>query len=105
MADSAAGVAAGMYDQERQRMMSTLGMIPQVSQAEYADTAMLEDAGRAYDEDTMARFDWPYAKLDRFANTIYGSPAVGTANQTSRQPFDWTSAVIGGLKPLSGGVG
>lgn len=105
MSDAATGVAAQMYDVERQRQMQTLGMTPQLIAGQYADSAALEDAGRAVDEDTMARFDWPYARLDRYANTIYGSPATQIPGQTSRQPFDWGNAALGTtmglLSPLS----
>lgn len=99
MSDAATGVAAQMYDVERQRQMQTLGMTPQLIAGQYADSAALEDAGRAYDEDTMARFDWPYARLDRYANTVYGSPASQRPGQQTSTPFNWTSAITGALSP------
>lgn len=99
MGDAATGVAAQMYDQERQRQMGTLSMMPQLIQSQYADSAALEDVGRAYDEDTMARFDWPYARLDRYANTIYGSPASQIPSTTNRTPFSWDSAITGLFAP------
>lgn len=105
MSDAATGVAAQMYDVERQRQMQTLGMTPQLIAGQYADSAALEDAGRAYDEDTMARFDWPYARLDRYANTLYGSPASQIPGQKSSTPFDWGGAAadfgMGLAHPLS----
>lgn len=100
LGDAATGVAAQMFDVERQRQMEALGMLPQLVQSNYADSAALEDAGRALDEDTMARFDWPYARLDRFANTLYGSPASQIPGQSSRTPFNWGSAAMGIVTPL-----
>lgn len=96
MSDAATGVAAEMYDAERSRMMQALEMSPQLIGAQYADSAALEDAGRAFDEDAMARFDWPYARLDRYANTIYGANAGG---QKTKSPFDWMAMVTGLLNP------
>lgn len=99
LGDAAIGTAAQMYDQERGRQMQTLGMLPNLVSSQYADSAALEDAGRAMDQDAMDRFDWPYARLDRYANTIYGSPASQIPGQTSRTPFDWTSAALGMFAP------
>jgi hypothetical protein len=103
MSDAATGVAAQMYDAERNRMTGTLGMLPQLTAAQYADSAALEDAGRAMDDDTMARFDWPYARLDRYANTLYGAPASQIPGQKSSTPFDWgqfgSSAALSMLNP------
>lgn len=105
LGDAAAGVAAQMYDQERSRQMQTLGMLPQLTASQYADSGYLEDAGRAMDEDTMARFDWPYARLDRLANTVYGSPATQIPGQTSSRPLgsaqNILAGTLGALKPLS----
>lgn len=100
LGDAATGVAAQMYDQERGRQMQTLGMLPQLVSSQYADSAALQDAGRAMDEDTMARFDWPYARLDRYANTIYGSPATQIPGQKSSSPFNYGAAAASFLKPL-----
>lgn len=99
LGDAATGVAAQMYDVERQRQMQALGMTPELVASQYADSSALEDAGRAMDEDTMARFDWPYARLDRFANTVYGSPATQIPGQRSSQPFNWMSALTGLFSP------
>lgn len=99
LGDAATGVAAQMYDQERNRQMDTMSMLPQLIAGQYADSSALEDVGRAMDEDTMARFDWPYARLDRYANTVYGSPASQIPGQRSAQPFNWLTAVGGALSP------
>jgi hypothetical protein len=97
LGDAAAGVAAQLYNAERNRQMDVLSMAPQMIAAEYSDSAALEDAGRALDEDAMARFDWPYARLDRYANTIYGAATPGSK---TKQPFDWMAMVGGLLNPL-----
>lgn len=99
LGDAATGVTAQMFNTERNRQTDVLSMLPQLVSGQYADSAALEDAGRALDEDAMARFDWPYARLDRFANTVYGSPATQIPGQKSSSPFDWLSAVGGMLTP------
>lgn len=104
ISDAATGVAGEMYDQERQRMLGTLSLAPQLTAAQYADTAALEDVGRSYDEDAMARFDWPYARLDRYANTLYGSPA-SQPGQTQNQPFSWGAGLMGAFNPTIQGQG
>jgi hypothetical protein len=103
LGDAATGAAANLYNTERDRQMAALQMAPDLARTQYADAAALEDAGRAYDEDAMARFDWPYERLDRFANLIYGSPGAG--GQRTRSPIDWTAAVTGVLSPSIGGMG
>ena len=95
LGDAATGTAAQMYNVERGRQMDALGMMPQLVAGQYADASALEDAGRAIDENNMARFDWPYARLDRYANTVYGSPASQNPSQKSKSPFDWGSAITG----------
>lgn len=102
LGDAATGVAGQMYDAERQRMLGTLSLSPQLVAAQYADTAALEDSGRAMDEDAMARFDWPYARLDRYANTVYGSPMAQTPGQNTRQPFSGGAFMAGMFNPLGG---
>lgn len=100
LGDAATGVAAEMYDQERQRMMQTLGMAPQLIGAQYADAAALESAGSTLDADAMARFDWPYARLDRLTNTLMGgNPAFTTPGSQTKTPFDWMALVTGMLSP------
>ena len=99
LADAATGTAAQMYDRERGRQVGVLGMLPQVAASQYLDTGMLEDSGRALDEDAMARFDWPYGRLDRFANTLYGNPAAQTPGTANTQKFDVWSALSGALAP------
>ena len=98
LGDAATGVAANMYNVERERQMDALSMTPQMIASQYADASALEDAGRAMDEDTMARFDWPYARLDRYASSIYGSPASQIPGTKSATPFNWMAA-LGGLTP------
>lgn len=99
MSDAAAGVAAQMYDQERQRQMQALSGLPDLISSQYADASALQAAGQRMDEDIMARFDWPYAQLDRYANTVYGSPQTQIPGQRSSTPFNWTSAIGGMLAP------
>jgi hypothetical protein len=106
LGDAATGVTAQMYNAERQRQMGALGMMPQLIGANYADASSMEDAGRSVDENNMARFDWPYGRLDRYANTIYGNPASQNPGQNSTQKMNWGSAVLGLLSPtgLAGGA-
>ena len=103
LGDAATGTAAQMYNVERGRQMDALGMIPQLVAGQYADSSALEDAGRAIDENNMARFDWPYARLDRYANTVYGSPASQNPGQQSNKPWSWGAFGTGLLHPLSSG--
>lgn len=102
LGDAATGVAGQMYDAERQRMLGTLSLTPQLIAGQYADSAALEDAGRAMDEDAMARFDWPYARLDRYANTLYANPMLQMPGTSTKQPFSWGGAALGLLAPFSG---
>lgn len=99
LGDAATGVAAGMYNVERDRQMEALGNIGALTGAQYSDAAALEDAGRAMDERKMAEFDWPYARLDRYAASIYGSPASQIAGQNSSTPFNWLSMLGGMMQP------
>jgi hypothetical protein len=99
--DAATGVAAQMYNAERDRQTGVLSMLPELTGAQYADAAMLEDAGRAVDEDAMARFDWPYARLDRYMNTIYGSPAAQNPSQQSSRNLNGANFALGLLHPMS----
>lgn len=95
LGDAATGTAAQMFNAERNRQTQALSMMPQLVAGQYADAAALEDAGRSLDENNMARFDWPYARLDRYANTVYGNPMATASRSTSKSPFDWGSAVTG----------
>lgn len=101
LADAATGTAAQMYNVERGRQMEALANLPSLIGGQYADAGALEDAGRAIDEQNMAQFDWPYARLDRYANTVYGSPAAQNPGQNSRQDPNAGNFVLGLLHPLS----
>lgn len=99
LGDAATGVAADMYNVERQRQMQALDNIGALTGAQYSDAAALEDAGRAMDERKQAEFDWPYARLDRYAASIYGSPASQITGQNSSTPFNWMSMLGGMMQP------
>lgn len=100
LADSATGVAGQMYNAERNRQTNILGMLPNLIGSQYADVSALQAAGQAMDADTQARFDWPYARLDRYANTLYGSPASQIPGQRTSTPFNWTDFALGALSPM-----
>lgn len=95
LGDAATGVAGQMYDQERQRMLGTLAMAPQLQQVQYGDTAALEDAGRAYEDEASRQFLWPYEQLDRFSNIVYGNPGVTMPGQKTSTKFDVGQAAVG----------
>jgi hypothetical protein len=99
VADSATGAAASMYDSERQRQMQALSLSPQLLASQYVDSSQLEDVGRAYDEDAMNRFNWPYERLDRYTNSVNGSAFLQNPGQntTTRRGFDYGSAAVGAL--------
>lgn len=99
LGDAATGVAADMYNVERQRQMQALDNIGALTGAQYSDAAALEDAGRAMDERKMAEFDWPYARLDRYAAQINGSPASQITGQNSSTPYNWMSMLSGMMQP------
>lgn len=99
LGDAAAGVTAQMFNTERDRQMQALDNIGQLAGAQYSDAAALEDSGRAMDERKMAEFDWPYARLDRYAASIYGSPASQITGQNSSTPFNWMSMIGGMMQP------
>lgn len=99
IADAATGTAAQMYNVERQRMADQLNNLPNTTAAQYSDSAALEDAGRGMDERKMAEFDWPYARLDRYAASIFGSPASQITGQNSSTPFNWMSMAGGMMAP------
>lgn len=101
LGDAATGVAANLYNVERQRQMQAMDNIGALTGAQYSDAAALEDAGRAMDERKMAEFDWPYARLDRYAASIYGSPASQIVGQNSSTPFNWMSMLGGMMSPIS----
>lgn len=101
LGDAATGVAAQMYNAERNRQTEALSMMPQLVAGQYSDSAAMEDAGRALDENNMARFDWPYARLDRYANTVYGSPAAQNPGQESQRGTNWQAGLFGMFNPLS----
>jgi hypothetical protein len=104
LGDAATGVAGQMYDQERQRQLGTLAMSPQLSQAQYGDTMALEDVGRAYEDQAAQDFYWPYEKLDRFSNVVYGNPGTLNPGSKTRNKFDWGSAITGlGTSAILGG--
>ena len=97
LSDAAAGTAAAMYDRERQRQLGTLGLVPQLSLADYGNEMALRDVGGAYEDEAYRQFIWPYEPLDRFTNVIYGNPASlhpGSTSTTQRQ-FDWANALVG----------
>lgn len=98
-------IYAQNYDAERGRMQNALQLAPSAYGLTMADSGTLEDVGRARESETMRQYDWPYAKLDRFTNTIYGNPSFSTpGTQTRKGNFDWLS-MLGGMANPMGSMG
>lgn len=110
------------YEQERQRMMQTLGMAPELADTRYADPRMLlsaggmiQNQGQRQIDDEMRRFDYaqnrPWDLFNRYMGGVGGQQWGGT--QTSRTPSpDMFSQIAGGalggaqlLNLLPGGLG
>lgn len=113
VADAGSATAArmwgGNYQAERQRMMTALGMTGAMQGTQYADPLMKGRVGMEYEQDEanriaemMRQFQWPYAKLEQFQSSLTGNPLMGESSTTtvSKQPFQWGSALLGGVGGL-----
>lgn len=82
-------VTAGLYGQERDRQLQTMGMMPMLNNQRYSDANALMNAGNIQQQQQqqeigadMARHNYEqnadWQNLDRYANLVYGAPHGNT---------------------------
>lgn len=98
---------AGLYNNERQRQMQTLGMSPMLAQQDYFDFGQLANVGaqrqameQAGIDESMARHEFsqnlPYQKLQNYAGTL-GGMIPGAGNVQSQPTYrNRPAGVLGG---------
>ena len=107
LSDAAIGARANIYgnayNQERNRMQAAVATAPQAYGLGYADYGQMQDVGQTFQDEAQRQFDWPYERLNRFANVVYGNPAASPGTNTSKK-FDWMAMLGGIASPNIGGM-
>lgn len=118
--DLAQRTAANLYGQnyqmERDRMMQSLGQLPQMYQAQFADARELERVGMMREADVgqqqaeqMRQYMWPIQKIGMAQQAYASNPLAAYRKTESWQPFDWGGAAVsmvgGMLQPSVPGMG
>jgi hypothetical protein len=117
MAQSTAAQLYGQnYQRERQNMMSSLGMMPQMYEAQFADQAKMMQMGQMYEQDqaqqqqeAMRQWAAPMTRVGMYNQAMQSNPLSAYRKTESWQPFDWAgagmSAVSGMMSPQIPGMG
>jgi hypothetical protein len=107
--NTAARLWGGNYNTERQNMMAAMGQTGQVQQNQYGAPTMLGKVGMEYEQDManqqaeeLRQHQYPYAKLEQFQSFLTGNPLMAESRTTATQvqPFQWGTALMGGLGEL-----
>lgn len=105
VAEQVSNAAAGLMNEERQRQMQTLGLLPSLNQARYGDAQALaqvgaqrEDYAQQLIDAEKAKFDYeqnlPYWKLQQYNSIV--QPQIGSGSlTTSQQPVYRPNRVAG----------
>lgn len=110
LGDVAGNLAYQGYGAERANMLNALNAVPAFAQADYADIAQLDAAGRAREamaqallNDQVARWNFaqqmPADKLRQYAGLIQGNYG-GT--QTTTAPYSSGAGILGGVSSGAG---
>lgn len=96
---------AGLYGQERNRMLAGAEMAPGLAKADYFDIAKLSEVGQQKEAMTEAQRNERRRMIQAYLNTITGaggnSGTATTMEPGKSKPNPWMSSLGGGL---SGGV-
>ena len=96
------------YSDGQNRMMTALGLAPQIAQQDYNDIDRLISAGKAYQgqnqaqmDDAYKRFieqrDFPQTQLDRFGNAVAKINGGSTSTTSAPDPSRSAQAIGGAL--------
>ncbi len=96
---SALGLSANLYEQEKARQQAAIGAAPGLAAQDYTDIAQLAQVGQTAEQyqqaalaDAIQKFNYqqqqPYANLQSFLSSAYGSPAgMQTIQPTYSNPL------------------
>ena len=94
------------YENERNRMLSAIGMAPAMDYAPQQALAgvgqTLEDYEQRQRMEELRQYEGDASQLAQFQDLLAGNPLMAESNQTVRaiQPFDWgnfAGAILGGI--------
>lgn len=104
LADSAMGIRANDYSQERNRMQSAVGMAPAIANQDYVDAQALQQAGAGFQQQNQAQLTDQY---NRFAEARdYPLRQLDTLGKGVGLNFGSTSTLqTPGTSPMATGIG
>lgn len=99
---TAANLYGQNYQQERGRMMQSLGMMPQMYEAQFADQSKMMQMGAMEEQDQrnlrseeMRAWGAPMQKVGMYNQALQGNPLSAYRKTETWQPFDWGGAAVG----------
>jgi hypothetical protein len=120
--DAGQSTASRIYGQnymnERNNMMSALGMTGNFQELQYADDRITGQIGLQYEQEDaerkqeeMRQYMNPYMQLQQYQGFLTSNPLMGESvtDSVQKQPFQWGQALMGGigglLNPMKGMMG
>jgi hypothetical protein len=120
--DAGQSTASRIYGQnymnERNNMMTALGMTGNFQELQYADARIQGQVGLQYEQEDaerkqeeMRQYMNPYMQLQQLQGFMTSNPLMGESitDSVQKQPFQWGQALMGGigglLNPMKGMMG
>lgn len=104
LADSAMGIRANDYGQERNRMQSAVSMAPGIANQDYVDASALQSAGQGFQQQNQANLTDQYQRFQEAQNYPYKQ--LDTLGRGMGLNFGSTSTMqTPGTSPLATGIG